>query len=80
MFSEVLNGVPPSEVLKKFLEDHSGVDNYSLADMFHKEFPALSGDARQIIWHWKSPKESRGLSDENMNALMIRLFKEAGYL
>jgi hypothetical protein len=55
------------------------MDNYRLAEMLADEYVDLSGEAVQLVWHWRSPKKEQGLSDENLDALLVPLFLDAGY-
>jgi hypothetical protein len=56
------------------------MDNYRLAEILADEFVGLSGEAVQLVWHWRGPTRKQGLSDENLDALLVPLFLEAGYV
>lgn len=45
-----------------------------------EEFPNLTGEAQQLIWHWKGPGKSQGLADSDLDALLRKLLGQAGYL
>lgn len=47
--------------------------------MLIDEFPDLDGEAVTLVWHWKSPGRTAGLSSENLDALLLRIFESSGY-
>jgi hypothetical protein len=80
MFEAILENEMPSAVFKKLIEMDPSVGNIRIAEILWDEFPDLSGEAQQIVWHWKGPGKEQGLSDANLDALLRPLFVEAGYL
>lgn len=56
------------------------MDNYRIAEILADEYEMLSSLAMQLVWHWKSPARRQGLSDENLDAQLVPLFVEAGYV
>ncbi|MBR7632640.1 hypothetical protein [Janthinobacterium lividum] len=80
MFELIIQGEMPSAVFKKLIETDPSIGNIRLGEMISDEFIELSSEAEQLIWHWKGPGKSQGLSDENLDALLLDLFRKADYL
>jgi hypothetical protein len=80
MFEPIIQGEMPSTVFKKLIETDPSIGNIRLGEMISDEFIELSSEAEQLIWHWKGPGKSQGLSDENLDALLLDLFRKADYL
>jgi len=80
MFELIIQGEMPSVVFKKLIETDPSIGNIRLGEMISDEFIELSSEAEQLIWHWKGPGKSQGLSDENLDALLLDLFRKADYL
>lgn len=80
MLKSILAGQAPSQVFRQVFSSELVMDNYRLAEMLADEYVELSGEAVQLVWHWKSPAKMQGLSDENLDALLVPLFLEAGYV
>jgi hypothetical protein len=80
MFESILKGVLPSAVFRKLIEADPSIGNIRLGELLSDEFVELSSEAEQLIWHWKGPGKDQGLSDENLDALLLNLLKDAKYL
>lgn len=80
MFEEILKGELPSNVFKKLVQDDPSIGNIRLGELFSDEFVELSGEAQQLIWHWKGPGKSQGLSDSDLDSRIRHLMQDAGYL
>ncbi|WP_157655575.1 hypothetical protein [Burkholderia ubonensis] len=80
MLEDILNGRSPSEVFRTIIQNDPAVGNIRLAELLGDEFVNLSSEAQQLVWHWKGPGKSQGLSDEDLDALLAKLLREAGYL
>lgn len=80
MLDHILQGDLPSLVFKKIIAANSTISNIQLGEMLSTQFVELSSEAEQLVWHWKGPGKSEGLSDENLDALILKLLKEANYL
>ena len=80
MLKSILAGQAPSRVFRQVFSSEPAMDNCRLAEMLADEYMGLSGEAVQLVWHWRSPGRTQGLSDENLDALLVPLFLEAGYV
>jgi hypothetical protein len=80
MLERILQGEPPSLVFKKLIEANPSITNFQIGEMLSNEFIELSSEAIQLVWHWKGPNKSQGLSDENLDALILKLLRESNYL
>lgn len=80
MLERILQGDLPSSLFKKLIETNPSITNIQIGEMLSNEFTELSSEAEQLVWHWKGPNKSQGLSDENLDALILKLLKEANYL
>jgi hypothetical protein len=80
MLERILQGDLPSSVFKTLIETDSSITNFQIDEMLGNEFIELSSEAIQLVWHWKGPNKTQGLSDENLDALLLQFFKDAGYL
>lgn len=80
MLESILKGESPSAVFRRLIEVDPSITNIRLAEIVREEFGALTGQAQQLIWHWKGPGKSQGLSDKNLDAALQELFVKAGYL
>jgi hypothetical protein len=80
MLESILAGEEPTTVFRRLIEADSSIGNIVLGEAFSTEFPRLTGEAEQLIWHWKGPGKQQGLGDSDLNAHLVRLLKEAGYL
>lgn len=69
MLESFLAGKAPSRVFRQVFASEPTVDNYRLAEILADEYVELSGEALQLVWHWRGPRKKRGLSDENLDAL-----------
>jgi hypothetical protein len=77
---DILTGSRPSVVFREYIRNTPGVSNGDVAMHFGEAFPRMSGEVRQVIWHWKSPMRDVGMSDEMLDLQVMRCLKEAGYL
>lgn len=80
MLERILQGDLPSVIFKKLIDANPSISNIQIGEMLSNQFVELSSEAEQLVWHWKRPGKSQGLSDENLDALIIKLFREASYL
>ena len=80
MLKNILDGELPSSVFKKMLVENPALTNIDLSNLFANEFENLNSQAAQLVWHWQRPGKQQGLSDENLDALLLNFFQEAGYL
>jgi hypothetical protein len=80
MLEEIRKGQSPSFVFRKLIEADSSIGNIRLGEILSDEFVELSSLAQQLVWHWKGPGKTQGMSDESLDAELSRLLKEAGYL
>ena len=70
----------PSKLFRDLVASDPALGNIRLGELFSDEFDNLSGEAQQLIWHWKGPGKTHGLSDIDLDANLLRLMQEAGYL
>ncbi|RKP43267.1 hypothetical protein [Trinickia fusca] len=80
MLEKILEGESPSKVFRSLIEADPSIGNLRLGELLSDEFVNLSSEAQQLVWHWKGPGKSQGLSDEDLDALLKDLFGKAGYL
>lgn len=66
-------------VLNTMLEAVDGLDKYALADIFLEEYNRLDSRILPIIWHWKSAKSIRGISDQEFDEAVLAQMRSAGY-
>ncbi len=76
---EILEGELPSTVLNRVLETDPGMDKYELANVFLTRFDRLDSKVLPAIWHWKSVRSIRGMSDEQFDETVRALMRSAGY-
>lgn len=79
LLMEILGGKLPSTVLNGILEADPGLDKYKLAHIFLDEFDRLDSKVLPAIWHWKSVRSIRGMSDEQFDEVVLILMRSAGY-
>ena len=78
---EIRSGKMPSVVFKAVLALAPNMINADIADAFVGAFPGITGEAMQAIWHWERPgRERPGLSDDRLDAILLRHLKEGGFL
>ncbi|WP_423203670.1 hypothetical protein PGC34_16300 [Pseudomonas kribbensis] len=75
----ILDGKLPSTVLNNILEADPDLDKYKLANIFLDEFDRLDSKVLPAIWHWKSVRSIRGMSDEQFDEVVLILMRSAGY-
>ncbi|WP_256662982.1 hypothetical protein [Pseudomonas sp. 91RF] len=75
----ILDGKLPSTVLNSILEADPDLDKYKLANIFLDEFDRLDSKVLPAIWHWKSVRSIRGMSDEQFDEVVLILMRSAGY-
>ncbi len=80
MFEKISTGELPSVIFRRLMEVDPSIGNIQLGEMLADEFLELDSQAEQLVWHWKGPGKSQGLSDESLNAELTRMLKVAGYL
>ncbi|GGY85328.1 hypothetical protein GCM10011613_33070 [Cellvibrio zantedeschiae] len=80
MLKNILDGEAPSSVFKQMIVDNPALTNIDLSNSLANEFDNLNSQAAQLVWHWQRPGKQQGLSDENLDALLLNFFQEAGYL
>ena len=80
MFESIIHGEKPSSVFRRLIAADPDIGNIRLGEMVSDEFVELSSEAEQLIWHWQGPGKAQGLSDDNLDALLLGLLKKANYL
>ncbi|MBB5448350.1 hypothetical protein HDG38_006998 [Paraburkholderia sp. WSM4177] len=80
MLEDILKGKSPSETFRQVIACDPSIGNIRLGELLSDEFIDLSSEAQQLVWHWKGPGKSQGLCDEDLDALLMKLLREAGYL
>jgi hypothetical protein len=80
MLKRIIDGELPSVIFRCLIEEDETIGNIRLGEMFSDEFANLDGEAEQLIWHWKGPGKTQGLSDASLDAELIRILREAGYI
>jgi hypothetical protein len=75
----ICNGLKPTEAFKQLIESNPEITNSELALLFENEFPEVSSEAVQVIWHWQRPGKKPGIDDNRLNENLVHLLKEAGY-
>jgi hypothetical protein len=68
-----------SDVFKDLLLQNSAYSKNDLAVMLMDQFPEMTGEAVQAIWYWRSPTDSKGLSDAELDSYIDKYLKDAGY-
>jgi len=76
---EILEGKLPSRTFNRILEAEPGMDKYELANVFLAGFDRLDSKVLPAIWHWKSVRSIRGMSDEQFDEAVLALMRSAGY-
>ncbi|WP_416310907.1 hypothetical protein [Pseudomonas sp. W03] len=66
--------------MNMMLEADHDLDKYALADMFLEEYSRLDSRILPVIWHWKSAKSIRGMSDQDFDATVLAQMRSAGYM
>lgn len=80
MFSAIRQGKKPTEVFKELVGAEPGLNNWELASRFVDSFENISGEAVEIIWHWQRLGGRPGLADDKVDAMLLKLLLEAGYI
>jgi hypothetical protein len=80
MFESIISGEKPSFIFRQIIKEDPAIGNILLGQMFSDEFIELSSEAEKLIWRWKGPGKTDGLSDENLDALLIDLLKLSSYI
>lgn len=73
-------GMLPVQALQKMVAQDPKISNLDLAILFTDEFPAISGEARQMIWRWERPGKRSGIDDDKLNYLLLQLLVDASYI
>lgn len=79
LLAQILDGKLPSAVLNMVLETCHELDKYALGDIFLEEFERLDSRVLPIIWKWKSAKSVRGISDAQLDQVVLLLMRSVGY-
>jgi hypothetical protein len=79
MFDAIQRGRKPTEVFKELLLGQV-LNNSELASRFDDYFENVNSEAIEVIWHWQRPGGRPGLTDEEVDATLLKLLREAGYL
>ncbi len=79
LLMEILEGKLPSRIFNRILEAEPGMDKYELANVFLARFDRLDSKVLPAIWHWKSVRSIRGMSDEQFDETVLALMRSAGY-
>ena len=80
VLAQLLEGKSPSVVLNMMLEVDPDLDKYALANIFLEEYDRLDSRILPVIWHWKSSKSIRGMSDRQFDEAVLLLMRSAGYV
>ena len=75
----ILRGVLPTDVFQEMLAREPGLTNSELARAFTDYFEDVDWLAKQVIWKWNRSRQRDGIDDEQLNARLIKLLREAGY-
>jgi hypothetical protein len=76
---EILAGHAPSEVFRRIFAADSSMSNIRLGAMLADEFVELDSLAEQLVWRWMGPGKTQGLSDANLDGLLLSIFCDSGY-
>lgn len=79
LLSRILDGVLPSFVLNRVLEENPSLDKYDLAGIFLEGCDRLDSKVLPIFWNWKSVRSMRGVSDEMFDEMLLSHMRLAGY-
>lgn len=79
LLEKLLGGMPPSTVLNMMLEADPELDKYALANIFLEECELLDSRVLPLVWHWRSSKSIRGMSDKQFDEAVLILMRAAGY-
>lgn len=79
LLMEILEGKLPSKIFNRVLEAEPSMDKYELANVFLARFDRLDSKVLPAIWHWKSVRSIRGMSDEQFDETVLALMRSAGY-
>lgn len=80
LLTQILDGKLPSMVLNMMLEVFPDLDKHALADVFLEEYDRLDSRVLPVIWHWKSAKSIRGISDQEFDEAILAQMRSAGYM
>lgn len=75
----ILQGEKPSVVLNRILIANVELDKHDLAFIVLEEYFLLDSKVLPLIWHWKSIKSIRGISNEEFDDSIMIQMREAGY-
>lgn len=78
-FKQILLGVSPTEIFRQRLASNPTEGKWDLASEFMDHFERVDGVAAQIISGWHRPGGRPGLSDQEVDSLLLQLLREAGY-
>ncbi|MYM27432.1 hypothetical protein GTP58_03760 [Duganella sp. CY15W] len=76
---EILAGRAPSDVFRRIFAADSSMSNSRLGEMLADEFVELDSLAEQLVWRWMGPGKTQGLSDANLDGLLLSIFRDSGY-
>ena len=79
MLHEILAGHAPSGVFRRIFAADSSMNNTRLGEMLSDEFVELDSLAEQLVWRWMGPGKTQGLSDANLDAQLLSIFRDSGY-
>lgn len=80
MLESILEGESPCQAFRSLIDADSTIGNIRLGEIFSEEFMEVDSLAVQLIWHWKGPGKTQGISDESLNAELLAMLQAAGYL
>ncbi len=81
MFEPIHEGMKPSVLFRKMLQEDPQLDKREIGYFLREKFPKIDSVVVQLVWGWEGPGAIRpGLSDENLDAHIIHLLTQAGYL
>lgn len=80
MLNEISNGMAPSQVLRAVLRSNLSMSGRDLSLIFAEQYPDAGGVAVMVIRRWHEVGHRDAISDEDLDAVLSRLLREAGYL
>jgi hypothetical protein len=75
----IIQGYAPTSIFKEMLVGEPSLTNADIARAFFSRFEDVSTEAVQAIWHWKRPGRIHGLSDQELDKILLQYLRGAGY-
>jgi hypothetical protein len=80
MIERIKSGTKPTDILLEIKAKNPGFRNFDLSNAFRENFEGVSSEAIQAIWYWKRGGRMGGYDDEQLDAILMKAFEEAGLL